>query len=349
MIGVPGLGMIERRDPHQSPCFDSNIELAPRIEAALHFERPAPAGPARGPDDIGAALAHTRVVAVLFEVGQISFPQAMAAMTESQGALERQGSRVPESLRARVTFDMGWINRNWGDVERAYALQKEAVATLLPGTESLFMQRVLQTSLGIDAMQAGHHEEADVLLRRGLELRKVDVGTNEDGLEAGFFLVADNLLMQSRLDETEEVLNAAPPRGRHTRLLKALVKLERGDARGALELLNSLEPSSGQFDDDFETDRLTTAGLALCATSENLKGLAILESYSNKRSETVFKHDPDLARVRAWAGLCALAAGQRKRAIELAALAHSAFVAQPNVSPYYKAPLRQLEKRLQGG
>ena len=44
--------MIERRDPHQSPGFDSNVERTAGIEAALHLERPASAGPASGADDV---------------------------------------------------------------------------------------------------------------------------------------------------------------------------------------------------------------------------------------------------------------------------------------------------------
>jgi len=45
---------------------------------------------------------------------------------------------------------------------------------------------------------------------------------------------------------------------------------------------------------------------------------------------------------------CALAAGQRELALTYAELARQAFAEQPGVSPYYKAPLADLERRLQG-
>ena len=55
---------------------------------------------------------------------------------------------------------------------------------------------------------------------------------------------------------------------------------------------------------------------------------------------------PQLARLRAIAGLCALAIGERKRAEEMAALSRRTFEAQPGVSPYFKKPLAQLEEQL---
>jgi hypothetical protein len=55
---------------------------------------------------------------------------------------------------------------------------------------------------------------------------------------------------------------------------------------------------------------------------------------------------PWVARARAVAGLCALALGNRKEAETFASEARRAFVAQPNVSPYFKEPLKRLDKQL---
>jgi hypothetical protein len=41
-----------------------------------------------------------------------------------------------------------------------------------------------------------------------------------------------------------------------------------------------------------------------------------------------------------------LQAGQRSRAESLAAQARQAFAVQPDVSPYFKAPLKELDQRL---
>ena len=63
-------------------------------------------------------------------------------------------------------------------------------------------------------------------------------------------------------------------------------------------------------------------------------------------AEESFAYHPHVAHWRAVTGLCALDAGNRRRAMELAELARQAFTQQPGVSPYYKAPLLTLEKRL---
>lgn len=55
---------------------------------------------------------------------------------------------------------------------------------------------------------------------------------------------------------------------------------------------------------------------------------------------------PRPAWLRAHAGLCALAAGDRTGALALAAQARQAFKAQPDVAPYFKRPLLELEAAL---
>ncbi len=62
-----------------------------------------------------------------------------------------------------------------------------------------------------------------------------------------------------------------------------------------------------------------------------------------------YEHSPYLAYLRSVTGLCALAHGQRARAVEQARLAHASFEAQPGVSPYFKRPLAKLEQLLQRG
>jgi len=71
-----------------------------------------------------------------------------------------------------------------------------------------------------------------------------------------------------------------------------------------------------------------------------------METHIQKLAEDSSALHPGLARWRATTGLCALDAGNRGRAVELAELARQALTQQPSVSPYYKAPLLTLEKRL---
>jgi hypothetical protein len=63
-------------------------------------------------------------------------------------------------------------------------------------------------------------------------------------------------------------------------------------------------------------------------------------------STLVVDSEPYLNWYRALAGLCALGMGDKSQAHHFAALARRAFLAQPDVSPYFKAPLAKLERAL---
>lgn len=77
------------------------------------------------------------------------------------------------------------------------------------------------------------------------------------------------------------------------------------------------------------------------ASPEQMRGDAI-----TVHSDVRFTDDPVLARERAMVGACALRAGQRKRAAELAGLARGAFARPTGVANYYKALLTVLERLL---
>jgi D-alanyl-D-alanine carboxypeptidase len=59
-----------------------------------------------------------------------------------------------------------------------------------------------------------------------------------------------------------------------------------------------------------------------------------------------YDYHPELARARAVTGLCALANSQYQRATDLARLARASFVAQPEVSAYFKQPSARLDSQL---
>ena len=71
-----------------------------------------------------------------------------------------------------------------------------------------------------------------------------------------------------------------------------------------------------------------------------------METYAEMFADESFPNHPHLAYWRAVTGSCALAAGDRPRAKQLAEQARQAFTLQPRVSPYYKAALLTLEERL---
>ena len=114
------------------------------------------------------------------------------------------------------------------------------MTTLRPTAQSPFALQVLETSLGMDAQDTGRHQEADQLLRRGLEWRKINSLSAGGCLSYGYIIVAWNLMMQGRYDEAERELDRFPPK-HGARVGQSPDQAERGDMRGALELLDSIE------------------------------------------------------------------------------------------------------------
>ena len=89
-----------------------------------------------------------------------------------------------------------------------------------------------------------------------------------------------------------------------------------------------------------------TRGEIRCASGDHTSGLVDLARSIRSQSAVNSPNHPWVARARAVAGLCALALGNRKEAETFASEARRAFVAQPRVSPYFKEPLKRLEKQL---
>lgn len=169
--------------------------------------------------------------------------------------------------------------------------------------------------------------------------------------------MALNRLMQGQLEQTRMILDKAPtfgavpgmPDGHATAEVlqweRARLLMHQGDARGALAMMRPLTPPAS-------VDHALSAGALLaeasCAAGTPRQGLERVLRLVDARAKRVDAHDPVLARHRAVAGLCALAAGQREQAQRLAHEAREAFKAEPGVSPYFRRPLADLDQRLRG-
>ena len=111
-------------------------------------------------------------------------------------------------------------------------------------------------------------------------------------------------------------------------------------------MLDTVKPGADEPNGDVARSQ-TLRGEALCATGHVKAGFELLQAaLAEAESSSEYAYDPELASWRAITGTCALTNGQRKRATELAELARASFVARPNVSPYYKRALEQLDRRL---
>jgi hypothetical protein len=83
-----------------------------------------------------------------------------------------------------------------------------------------------------------------------------------------------------------------------------------------------------------------------CVTGEPRAGIAALTASLEEFEPRNSPSSPRLAFAHARLGLCALEAGQLPLARAMEASARRALVAQPAVSPFYKRPLVELERRL---
>jgi serine/threonine protein kinase/tetratricopeptide (TPR) repeat protein len=314
-----------------------------------------------GADDIGAALAEAEAMYSMFNATfqsrrEVSFEEAIATLERIRKRFDEPSSRVPEAIRARIDFKIGALYQEWGDVERGHVQLASSVPVLRAQAEEPTMHLLTAIFLGLSAMDRGEHEQADRHLRAALELGKLVEG-NRPVFVYRYSHVARNLSMQGRFDEAEAVLasvpNIAPMRGQTmadpmsyataTFLARARVKLDRGEPAAALALL---PPDQDDMDDFLFEDRRLLRGAALCALGRASEGLPLMDTYTEKVAEESSASHPRVAHWRAVTGLCALDAGNRPRAMELAELARQAFTRQPGVSPYYKAPLLTLDKRL---
>lgn len=307
-----------------------------------------------GPDDVGAALVQSHGAGLLFDSGDLPASQALALATQAQEALARHGPGVPEGVRARVDRDLGWIYLRYGDVDRGAALVSQAVPILQLTAESPFERRVLATLLGMAKMYAGRHDEADPLMREGLAHRKIDSALNPGGVLIGYLFVAENLAYMGKLSEAEAVLAEARELAPSQRqgatakeasnllaLERAEIALARGDAAPAIQAL----AAAGEDLTDGDSF-LSLRARALCVGGSAAQGWPLMEDKLAEAARERYTYSPQIARWRALTGQCALDAGSRQRAVELARLAREAFTRQPQVSPYYKAPLLELERRL---
>jgi tetratricopeptide (TPR) repeat protein len=301
-----------------------------------------------GADDIGAALVEAGWTSSMYSMStteakrMISFEEALATLSRIKNRFDEPSSRVPESIRARVDFALATVYLQGGVLEPARALLASSVPVRRSQTEAPSTHYFAANWLGVSAMDRGEHEEADRHLREALELGKVVEG-NTSFMVFRYTLLARNLSMQGRFEEAEAVLASAPPVApasggeerdhvvfRGLAIARARVKLDRGDPAAALALL---PPDHGDIEDFTYEDRRLLRGAALCALGRWRDGLPLMETHTQKLAEDSSALHSGLARWRATTGLCALDAGDHRRAVELAELARQALTQQPGVSP----------------
>jgi eukaryotic-like serine/threonine-protein kinase len=312
-----------------------------------------------GGSEIRAAFEESKVARDMVESDTIAFTDARTRIERALSLLAERGRLVPSVVRANIELDLGMVYLVNGDILRAEPLISKSIPILSAGAVSSAWQVYLAEAQGKLATYVGKHDQARALLQQALALR-ASAGEEESSadVEMDRLWLSWNLQMQGQFEEALGMLGPTPntgPRGSRRASVvegnqsiydaRADVLLDAGDPRAALELIPP-ESVVGNQPGRWMDYRRLTRGAALCATKRTHEGLAMLQTAIANDARRSHANSPILARNRAIAGLCALRAGQRTIARELADLAHEAFLVQPGVSSYFKQPSERLDTML---
>jgi eukaryotic-like serine/threonine-protein kinase len=283
----------------------------------------------------------------------VPFAEAIKVVSESREFVAAQHTVIPPIVQARLDLYLGQLYLGWTDVQQAQRWMSRSVPLIK--AVSKYPWEVANTMYfeGMLAMIMGKHVEAGVLFRQNVEALQRIGGRHY--IRAGWSSGIINLRMKGDFDAAEAMCDQGPPLGSQVqstfdassegcgKVFRARIELDRGNPLAAANLLRESVLLSPNEQRSVETEILY--GEVACATGRPGEGLPLLVD-SIMQDIGSYENDPATARVRAVAGLCALALGDRKAAHNFAQLSRSAFATQPEVSPYFKAPLSKLERAL---
>jgi hypothetical protein len=305
---------------------------------------------------IRAARAKAHLQVRMLDLQAASYEETVALLNKVFQYLQLQSAALPAEVLADIEFSIGTAHVMHGEYELAEPLVDSSVLILRTSSQSMYDKFMFASIVGMLKMAIGDHETADRNLRERMDNRIQSGEGNSPFAAIDWSFIASNLMMQGRYQEAEAFLLRAPTfsddpgdkRAGYSRLLSetlAQIRLQAGDVQGARKALPTTLPEpSDTYGMWFEAYQVH--GEVWCAAGESSRGLALLITAEQALSRVSSPNSPALARLRAAAGLCALAAGNRRQAEEFATQAKRAFQAQPRVSPYFKQALVRLERQL---
>ena len=334
-----------------------------------------------GVAEIRAAVEESAFYAMLYLYGHLPHAAALAKVQGAQQALQNEGGLLPAALKADVQFRLAWIQSRWGQVHDARQQLAQSVPVLMQDKAlAAQLEPWLLWVSGSIAMQAGEHAEAARQFEKHLVFRQRIGMSSHPWTAWTYAMLAQNLAMQGQGAQALALIDSVPTFDAPSpgsvggdepvatlRLVQAQLRLEQGDAQGAQAALAlvpkpmpkptplpmpmpkpvaSAESARDAQPDTALADQALVRGRVLCALGDSAQGLDLQRLRIDSLAASLYAASPDLAHARALAGLCALQAGKRSDATELAAQAQAAFEQQPDVSPYFKQPLRVLQQRL---
>jgi hypothetical protein len=352
--------------PSSPTAIEMRIALARSLIEISHFDKGretievalATMRAMGGVSPFRAALAEGNFWARLYSMRGTSYEEAVWTIERDRALLAPMPVPVPAQVQAQLDFTMAEVHIDHGSLQLGSALLEASAPTLLASTQSLRVRYGIIAVQGTLALLLGKHDETDRLTSERIGLRE------QLGQKLAPFAAYDwanravNLTMKGDYEAAQAILDAAPSFGvqrsgalnvgSYERILpieRARLLLARGDAAGAFKALPPLPLDAPPDDSSLFAER-SMHGEVLCALGDSAQGLKFLHESLASIGRFVSKNDPGLARLRAQAGRCALASGDRATAVRHATLARAAFTEQPAVSPYFKAPLIRLEEAL---
>jgi tetratricopeptide (TPR) repeat protein len=289
---------------------------------------------------------------------QISYVNSLAILEHSRKALANASLPVPPWYFLQLDFMQAQTESHAGNVAAGWRRLDGVTPSLRQAERNVNDRLWLAGATGYAALVVGRHVLADSALRELIELMSQRGQGNAPWTAEDRSLIARNLTMQGRTREADTILDEVPQfeetRGEGTgagRVGKVLLRaraenrLAAGRNTDAVAILQSAVPAENDLPSDWTAYR-ALLGEALCAVGRHAEGLVLLKQAVAADEPKNFAHAPWLAKRRALIGLCAAGMGDRRLALRYAAQAREDFVAQSEVSPYFKAPLFKLERRL---
>jgi eukaryotic-like serine/threonine-protein kinase len=310
---------------------------------------------------IQAAVAASEFAATAFSMGLMPPAEAEKLIDEARKTAAEWSGALPAQVMALIDVRRGVLALRQQNLVVAGEWLDRAVPIVREATDGPIDLRWLAVYQGALAMATGQHDRADDLLRQRLQLR-VRAGDGATPFAAyDWVQLSHNLLMKGDVAAAERVLADAPVFKRlagdasangmaYANAIteqRARIWLARGSPTKALAAMPppyGLEAKEDRSEPTLAPHALR--GEVLCAAGQFTQGLPYLLASIEAIEPVLYAGSPGLARLRAVAGRCALQAGDRGKATELAGMARAAFDRQPLVSGWYAAPLHGLERAL---
>jgi tetratricopeptide (TPR) repeat protein len=294
--------------------------------------------------------------------GHGSFSQAIAELERCVSELSSSLVPVPKGMISQVQVWIGDLMVDAGNVDAGLKLEEIHAPILKAYRDNPRNRQLLGEEMGGALALAGQHEAAERWYLEKLEAVQQLFPNKRGPIVSAYEDLFLNRIYWGHLDDAESAIKLASREvqtghmgsepswaSRAVRAMQARLYLSRGEAIQALSSIRDSRAITTPF----------LEGEALCAAGQPSHGLSLLQDALGRlggadwyfedghtRGIDEYPHAPWAARRRSIAGLCAVAVGDRATALRFAAQARSAFVAQPQVSPYFKAPLIKLERAL---